>query len=65
MTGTRGGLRSRFASATPARACSSVSAISWVYNDPGLHYALVVDRGWTQQRYRSWLTDTLRHQLLG
>lgn len=38
--------------------------IVWVYNDPGLHHALVGERGWSQARYRSWLTDTLRHQLL-
>ena len=37
----------------------------WIYNDPGLHYALVLGRGWTLNRYRSFLADTLRHQLLG
>jgi AcrR family transcriptional regulator len=43
----------------------TASDIIWIYNDPGLHHALVGDRGWTQNRYRTWLTDTLRHQLLG
>lgn len=36
----------------------------WIYNDPGLHHALVGERGWSQGRYRTWLTDTLKHQLL-
>ncbi len=39
--------------------------ISWIYNDPGLHHALVTIRGWRQNHYRDWLTDTLKHQLLG
>lgn len=39
--------------------------VIWIYNDPGMHYALVEERGWSQKRYRSWLLDTLRYQLLG
>jgi AcrR family transcriptional regulator len=39
--------------------------IIWIFNDPGLHRALVGDRGWDQHHYRSWLTVTLHHQLLG
>lgn len=38
--------------------------IIWIYNDPGLHYALVNERGWSQQRYRTWLLETFRQQLL-
>jgi AcrR family transcriptional regulator len=37
----------------------------WIYNDPGMHHALVEVRGWSQRRYRSWLLDTFTHQLLG
>jgi AcrR family transcriptional regulator len=37
----------------------------WIYNDPGMHYALVEVRGWSQKRYRDWLLDTFGHQLLG
>jgi AcrR family transcriptional regulator len=37
----------------------------WLYNDPGMHYALVEVRGWSQLRYRAWLLDTFNHQLLG
>jgi AcrR family transcriptional regulator len=39
--------------------------VIWIYNDPGLHQALVGSRGWSQNHYRAWLTDTLNHQLLG
>lgn len=38
--------------------------IVWIYNDPGLHHALVTQRGWSQRQYRSWLLETLGHQLL-
>lgn len=38
--------------------------IVWIYNDPGLHHALVINRGWSQKRYRDWITDNLRHNLL-
>jgi len=39
--------------------------IIWIYNDPGLHHALVGIRGWRQNKYREWLADTLRYQLRG
>jgi AcrR family transcriptional regulator len=39
--------------------------IIWIYNDPGLHHALVGVRRWRQYQYRDWLADTLNHQLLG
>jgi AcrR family transcriptional regulator len=42
----------------------SARDIIWIYNDPGLHHALVGDRGWNQANYRDWLTDSLRHHLL-
>jgi AcrR family transcriptional regulator len=31
---------------------------------PEVYKLLVVDRGWSPQRYETWLTDTLVHQLL-
>ncbi|MGB8390991.1 hypothetical protein [Mycobacterium sp.] len=34
------------------------------YNDPALHHALVVTRGWSQKRYRDWIAENLHHQLL-
>ncbi|OCB57240.1 DNA-binding protein [Mycobacterium vulneris] len=36
----------------------------WIYNDPGMHYALVEVRGWSQRRYHTWLLETFHHQLL-
>ena len=54
----KGGLRSGL-SVAQAR------DIIWVYNDPGLHHALVGARRWSQTKYRDWLADTLRCQLLG
>jgi AcrR family transcriptional regulator len=53
----KGGLRSGL---SVARA----SDIIWIYNDPGLHHALVGVRGWRQAKYRDWLAETLRGQLL-
>lgn len=38
--------------------------IIWIYNDPGLHHALVTQRHWSQTKYRTWLADTLKQQLL-
>jgi AcrR family transcriptional regulator len=42
----------------------SASDILWVFNDPGLYQLLVTQRGWTQRRFRAWLTDSMRAQLL-
>src|ERR1700757_4735849 len=53
----KGGLRSGL---SVARA----GDIIWIYNDPGLHHALVGVRGWRQAKYRDWLAETLRGQLL-
>ncbi len=39
--------------------------IIWIYNDPGMHHALVGIRRWSQQKYRDWLAETLKCQLLG
>ncbi|SPM31904.1 TetR/AcrR family transcriptional regulator [Mycobacterium terramassiliense] len=54
----KGGLRSGL-SVAQAR------DIIWIYNDPGLHHALVGTRGWSQTKYRDWLAGTLKSQLLG
>jgi AcrR family transcriptional regulator len=32
---------------------------------PEVHHLLTVDCGWTTERYRRWLADSLQHQLLG
>jgi AcrR family transcriptional regulator len=44
---------------------NSARDILWIYNDPGLHYALVETRRWRHNQFRDWLTETLCHQLLG
>jgi AcrR family transcriptional regulator len=36
----------------------------WVLNDAGLYHMLVHRRGWTGARFRTWLSDTMRAQLL-
>jgi AcrR family transcriptional regulator len=54
----KGGLRD---SLTVARARDIIS----IFNDPTLHHVLVGLRGWSQGRYRDWLTESLQGQLLG
>lgn len=44
---------------------ASARDLIWIYNDPGMHHALVEVRGWSQRRYRAWLLDTFNHHLLG
>lgn len=38
--------------------------VVWVLNDPGLFHQLVNERGWQIVRYRDWLAQSLRRQLL-
>src|SRR6476660_6258042 len=42
----------------------SASDILWVLNDPALYQLLVTQRGWTERRFRTWLTTTMQTQLL-
>ena len=42
----------------------SASDILWVLNDPGLYRLLVMERGWTEGRFRTWLTNAMQTQLL-
>jgi hypothetical protein len=37
----------------------------WVLNDATLYHALVHQRGWSRERYRTWLGRALRERLLG
>lgn len=39
--------------------------ILWVFNDPAHYAALVLDRGWTEDRFRRWLASMMRQALLG
>ncbi|MER7456464.1 helix-turn-helix domain-containing protein [Micromonospora sp. NPDC126480] len=36
----------------------------WFYNDPAHYGALVLDRGWSEDAFRTWLGRCLRHALL-
>lgn len=38
--------------------------VVWVLSDPGLFHQLVNERGWPAERYREWLAQSLRQQLL-
>jgi AcrR family transcriptional regulator len=38
--------------------------IVWVFNDPGLYGQLVLRQGWTPERFRSWLVESLQRLLL-
>jgi AcrR family transcriptional regulator len=38
--------------------------VVWVLNDPGLYHMLVERRGWTRERFGTWLAQALRSQLL-
>jgi AcrR family transcriptional regulator len=42
----------------------SAADILWVLNDPGLHHLLVERRGWSRARFRIWLAETMKSQLL-
>ena len=42
----------------------SAADIAWVLTDPWLYQMLVRRRGWTVDRYRAWLAETLQAQLL-
>jgi len=42
----------------------SAADIVWIFNDPGLYHQLVLQRGWTPERFRSWVAESLRSQLV-
>ncbi len=58
LIGEKGGLRDGLA-------VGQARDIIWIFNDPTLHHVLVRQRGWSQDRYRDWLTVSLQRQLLG
>ncbi|RTL66156.1 MAG: TetR/AcrR family transcriptional regulator [Pseudonocardiaceae bacterium] len=37
----------------------------WMYNDPGLYTALIVDRGWPEAQFTAWLAGQMRAAVLG
>jgi hypothetical protein len=44
---------------------SAAADIVYALMSPEIYRILTVERGWTEDRYRSWLADALRSQLLG
>lgn len=38
--------------------------IMWTLNDPGLYHLLVQRRGWSRKKFRTWLAEAMRMQLL-
>ena len=38
--------------------------ILWLFNDPAHYEALVLHRGWAEDKFRRWLGDMMRHALL-
>src|ERR1051326_4640925 len=43
---------------------SDATDVLWTLNHPGVYQLLVVERGWSLERYERWLADTLIDQLL-
>jgi AcrR family transcriptional regulator len=42
----------------------TASDILWTLKDPALWTALVIDRGWSADRYQAWLAQTMQDSLL-
>lgn len=38
--------------------------VLWLYNDPALYAAFVLDRGWTEPAFLAWLSGSMRAALL-
>lgn len=43
---------------------SEAADILWLLVDPATYHRLVHERGWSDRRFRQWLADTMRAQLL-
>ena len=54
---TKGSLR-------PELTVEDAADILWVLNDAGLYHLLVQRRGWTQDKFQSWLSASMRSELL-
>ena len=48
----------------PGLTTSEAADILTVLNDPALYQRLVVERGWTEDRYQAWMTDALMSLLI-
>jgi hypothetical protein len=46
------------------RSVEEAAAIVWTLTSPEVHRLLRVERGWSSERFRDWLGDTLARTLL-
>jgi len=46
------------------RSVEEAAAIVWTLTSPEVHHLLRVDRGWSPERFRDWLGDTLARTLI-
>ena len=53
----RGGAKSK-------RSVEDAAAIVWTLTSPEVHRLLRADRGWSSERFRDWLGETLARTLL-
>ena len=58
MLAERGALR-------PGLAADAGTDIAWTLCSLAVYDSLVLDRGWSSERYQSWLTDALVRELIG
>ncbi len=49
----------------PSLTLEEAGDVLWVLNDPGLYALLVLDRGWSGERYSEWLASATKRELLG
>jgi len=48
----------------PGLSVDEARDLLWTLNSHAVHDLLVIERGWTPERYREWLADTLAQTLL-
>lgn len=48
----------------PGLALDDACDVTWTLCSLAVHDALVVERGWSAERYREWLAAALRRELL-
>ncbi len=58
MLQQRGALR-------PGQSVEGGTDVVWSLCSLGVHDLLVIERGWSAERYEAWLSNTLAHELLG
>lgn len=49
----------------PGLTAEVAADLLWVLNDAGLYHLLVHQRGWPQEQFQTWLSASMRAQLLG